>query len=174
MISKIKTAFAELFAGGKLKGNGRYVALQCLLVFGALGAVLALYELFGGIIVASLGASSFILFATPHTQSSKAKNLIGGYICGAFSGVLFSYLHSVFMFDFSTMHLALIVGCAAAAALTMFLMVWAGVAHPPAAALALGLASNAPSLITAAAAVLGVCVLCMVRRVLRKYLKNLV
>jgi CBS-domain-containing membrane protein len=149
--------------------------LQCALVFAALSALLMLYEFLGGIIVASLGASSFILFATPHTNSSKAKNLIGGYICGSLAGVSFSFLHAAFnMFDYEKMHLALILGCAAAAALAMFLMVFAEVAHPPAAALAVGVAATPQRLQMAAAAMIGVTLLCGLRFILKKYLKNLI
>jgi CBS-domain-containing membrane protein len=175
MFSKLGKAVSEHISGGKAKGNGKYIVLQCALVFVSLSLILALYELLGGIIVASLGASSFILFVTPHTNSSKSINLIGGYICGSISGVTFGLLHGVFnMLDFEKMHAALIIGCAAAAAGAMLLMVLAAVPHPPAAALAIGLASSPQSPLMAFAAIIGVVIICVVRYLLRKRLKNLI
>jgi CBS-domain-containing membrane protein len=175
MLTKLKKLISEQVSNGKAKGNGKYIALQCALVLVALSLILALYELLGGIIVASLGASSFILFVTPHTNSSKSINLIGGYICGSLSGVSFGLLHRVFnMFDYESMHLALIIGCASAAAVAMLLMVLAGVPHPPAAALAIGLAADSHSPRMALAALIGVTILCAVRYLLRKQVKNLI
>jgi CBS-domain-containing membrane protein len=174
--AKIKTAVAEQLAQSKARGNGRYVALQCSLLFASLYIILMMDEFFGGVVVASLGASSFILFATPHTNASRARNLVGSYIFGASSGVLFSYLYiALSAFDYENRYIALIVlcaVCAAAAALTMFLMVCTGLVHPPAAALAVGTASAANSLPMGVAAVLSVVVLCTVRGLLKKYIKN--
>jgi CBS-domain-containing membrane protein len=175
MFAKLKALIREQISGGKAKGNGKHIALQCALVFASLSGILALYELLDGVIVASLGASSFILFVTPHTNSSKSINLIGGYICGSLSGVSFSFLHNAFnMFDYEGMHFALIIGCASAAAVAMLLMVLAGVPHPPAAALAIGLAADPRSPVMAFAALIGVTILCIIRNSLKKYVKNLI
>ncbi|MDR0197445.1 MAG: HPP family protein [Oscillospiraceae bacterium] len=175
MFSKIKEAISAQIKESRERDNLGSVAAQCVIVFVSLGLILALYEFFGGIIVASLGASSFILFVTPRTNSSRARNLIGGYIFGSLAGVTFSVLHvSLDMFDVPGMHLTLILGCAAAAALATFLMACTGLVHPPAAALALGLAADSACLRTALAALVGVTVLCAVRRLLIKNLKNLV
>ncbi|MDR0222534.1 MAG: HPP family protein [Oscillospiraceae bacterium] len=170
----LKKLLSTRLDGGEPHGV-KHVLLQCALVFGSIGLIMTLYEFFGGIVVASLGASGFILFVTPHTQTSRAINLIGGYVCGSVSGVGFGYLHKALgVLDFEKFHVTLIIGCAAAAAFAMFLMVWKGVVHPPAAALALGLAADAKSVVTAAAAMVGIVILCGVRRLLSKYLKNLV
>ena len=153
----------------------KHFVFQSVLVFACVSLVLLLYELFGGIIVASLGASGFILFVTPHTQSSRAKNIIGGYICGASMGVLFSLLHGfILSVGFTGTDLTIVFVCAAAAASTTFLMVSANLVHPPSAALALGLAADAQSVKTALAALVGITILCAVRYLLRKYIKDLI
>jgi len=143
------------------------------------GAALLLYGLFGGFIVASLGASSFIIFITPHAEGARSKYVIGGYICGCVTGIVFSFLFGAlhkYIPDllFHGVDYTQVIVCAAASALTTLLMSTTGFVHPPAAALALGLAIDSDRLKTAAAALIGVLILCTVRRVLRKYIKNLV
>jgi CBS-domain-containing membrane protein len=175
MFSKIKEYFASQLTMGKGAVEAKYIAFQCCIIFISLGSILMLYDFLGGIIVASLGASSFILFATPHTNSSRAINLVGSYIFGAFSGIAFSFLHAALLtLDHSGIHFAIIIGCASSAALTTFLMVKTGLVHPPAAALALGLAADPKSLQTGGAAIIGVIILCLVRYLLRKKVKNLI
>jgi CBS-domain-containing membrane protein len=174
-MGKIKDFLSSQIPGGNKQVEGKYIFFQCLLVVISLGLFLMLLEFFGGIIVASLGASSFILFATPHTNSSKAANLIGSYIFGAFSGIIFSFLHSYLLsLDYEAVHVIMIFACSCAAALTTFLMVKTGLVHPPAAALAVGLSVDPRCLQTGAAAVAGVIILCSVRYLLRNHVKNLV
>ena len=132
-------------------------------------------KFFGGITVASLGASSFILFVTPHTNASRTVNLIGGYVFGVISGTAFSFLYTMFnTLDFAGVDLVLSIVCASAAAVTTFLMVWMRKVHPPAAALALGLAADPKSAQVAAAAVISVAILCVIRHCLSKHLINLI
>lgn len=145
------------------------------MIFVALSVILMLYELLGGVIVASLGASSCILFLTPHTKASQAKNLVGGYLFASISGVAFSTLHSALhAVQFVEIDVILIVVCASAAAITTFLMVMTRLVHPPSAALALGLAADPHCLRTAAAALIGIAILCVIRRILGKYMRNLI
>ncbi|MDR0248672.1 MAG: HPP family protein [Oscillospiraceae bacterium] len=176
MDTKPKGAIVKALTGENLRGKGKCAAAQSLLVFLSLGLILLLFDLaLQGVIVASLGASSFILFVTPHTASSRTANLVGGYICACVSGVLLGFAHeAIRALDFERVHLALIIVCACAAAATMFLMVYTGFVHPPSAALALGLAADTHGIRTAAAALLGIAVLCAVRNLLKKHLKNLV
>jgi CBS-domain-containing membrane protein len=163
------------FADGKLQGKYKNYIFQSLLTFVCMSFVLLLYKLLGGIIVASIGASSFILFVTPHTNGSRAKNIVGGYICGAVSGMVFGLLHNYISgFSFFGAHYALIFICAASSAVTTFLMISTKLVHPPAAALALGLSADPNCIMTAMAAVGGVTILCAARRLLGNYLKDLI
>jgi len=151
----------------------RNYIFQSFIVFVCVSLVLFLFEFFGGIIVASIGASSFILFVTPHANGSRARYVIGGYICGSVSGVLLSFLYA-YVLRLDLHYLAPVFVLAGAAALATFLMISAKLVHPPSAALALGLAADSSSIKTAAVAVLGVSILCVIRYALKKYLKNLV
>ena len=159
----------------KLRISYKNKLFQSMLIFICVSLVLLLYELFGGIIVASLGASGFIIFITPHTNGSRDQNILGGYVCGAVSGVLFGLLHSrINGLGFAGAEYVLIAVCAAAAAMTTFLMITTNLVHPPAAALALGLSADPDCVKTAAAALIGVTLLCAARRLLKKYLKDLI
>lgn len=145
------------------------------MIFVALSVILMLHGLFGGIIVASLGASSCILFLTPHTKASQAKNLIGGYLFAAISGVAFGALHTALdAVRIAEVDIILIVVCAFAASITTLMMVLTRLVHPPSAALALGLAADPHRLRTAAAALIGIAILCVIRRLLGKYMRNLI
>ena len=175
MLSVLKDLLSESIADKRIRRNIKSYISQSLLTFICIGLSLLLYSFFGGFIVASLGASSFIIFITPHTNSSRPRYVIGGYICGSIAGILFSFLHRFLpALDLNGLDYTLILVCAAASALTTLLMVATGLVHPPAAALALGLAADQDCLKTAAAAIIGVLILCTARRLLRKYIKNLI
>ncbi|MCL1828910.1 MAG: HPP family protein [Oscillospiraceae bacterium] len=163
------------FLNGNFHKNRKNYIIQSLIIAFCLSLVLLVYRFFGGIVVASLGASSFILFITPHTNASKTRNLTGGYVFGSVSGIVFGLLHTeIAALGFAGAEYVLILICAAAAAAATFLMISTNLVHPPAAALALGLSSDPDCVRTAAAAVIGVILLCLIRKILKKHLKNLI
>ena len=175
MLSRLKEILTTNMPDGKGDRSLKQIVIQCAVIFVALGLILMLYEFLGGIIVASLGASSCILFLTPHTNGSRTVNLVGGYLLAAISGIIFGYLHIalIHIFGFAKVDVVLIVVCASASAFTTFLMACTRLIHPPSAALALGLAADPNCIRTAAAAILGILILCSIRYCLRKHLKNL-
>jgi len=175
MVYKLKEHISENLFDKNFRKHPMNYVLQCFIIFICISIVLFLYEFFGGIIVASLGASSFIVFVTPLTNGSRSRYVIGGYICGAVIGVLFGLLHgwvSTMGLDGTKYFLILI--CAATVAVTAFIMVITNSEHPPAAALALGLSVDPTSIKTALAALLGVMIICLIRRLFKKRLKNLI
>lgn len=175
MLSVIKEIISESIADKKIRRNIKSYVFQSLLTFICVSVALLFHQLLGGIIVASLGASSFIIFITPHTKSSRVRCVLGSYVCGAVAGIAFGFLHRYISgLSFNGVVYALVLVCAAAAAVTTLLMITTGLVHPPAAALALGLAADRECLKTALAAVIGVIILCAARRALKKYIKNLV
>jgi CBS-domain-containing membrane protein len=118
----------------KLKGHISQYILQCLIATGALGLVLTYMDIFlNTTMVASIGATSFIIFTMPHTHRSGVRYILGGYAVGAFVGVIFN-LFFITNTEFSVN----IIG-ALAVGLAMFIMVITNTEHPPAAALALGI-----------------------------------
>ena len=174
MFNRLKSA---LFTGSgeKYRKNYKYYIFQSSLIFGVVSLILLLYEFFGGIFVASLGGSGFSLFIFPHANASRAKCVIGGYMCGAVAGILFNLLYNfIYGFNFAGNEYVLILICAAASAVTAFLMITLDMVHSPAAALALGLAKGPDCVKTAIAAIAGAVILCVFKRILDKYLKNLI
>jgi CBS-domain-containing membrane protein len=84
-------------------------------------------------IIASLGASTFIVTSMPHAHSARPRYLIGGYACGIFAGLAGFLLASAC----PTLHFAFVSGIVVG--LAIVLMVAFNFEHPPAAALSLGL-----------------------------------
>lgn len=118
----------------KFKSNKRQYILQCLMATVALLIVMTYVNyVVDTVIVASLGATSFILFTMPHTHSSKPRYIIGGYFIASVVGVLCSLLIGL-----NTFVTPVILG-AIAVGLCMFLMVILNFEHPPAAGFALGI-----------------------------------
>ncbi len=88
----------------------------------------------------SLGASTFIAFSVPHTETARARNILGGYgiaivvgICGYFIAnrvdLLFFLMHERFVYEFSA---ALVLGA------IVWLMNLFNLQHPPAAGFGVG------------------------------------
>ena len=160
----------------KFKENVPRYILQCLLAMIIIFVVLLLDDaVFSMTIVASLGASTFIALTMPHTNASRPRYLIGGYVVGAACGVLMNYAcNRLLSVNFQVFgHSPYIISCAAAVGLAMFVMVITDTEHPPAAALSMGLVAQTDVVITALTAVAGIVIICSVKAVLKKRLKNL-
>lgn len=119
----------------KFKNNKKQYIFQCLM------ATLSLLIIFGVIdyvlhtvVVASLGATSFIIFTLPHRNSSRVRYILGGYVLGSIAGGICALLVSA-----QVLLSPMLVG-ALAVGLSMFLMVIFNMEHPPASAFALGIA----------------------------------
>jgi CBS-domain-containing membrane protein len=119
----------------KVKGHLKQYVLQCLIATLALVIVLFYMDIMlKTAIVASIGATSFIIFTMPQTYRAEARYILGGYAVGAIVGVLLNMLHV------SNADLSINVIGSVAVGLAMFIMVITNTEHPPAAALALGIA----------------------------------
>lgn len=175
MISRLKNFISTNFVDKDFRVNYKYYIFQSSLIFICIFLILLLCNFFNVIIVASLGASSFILFAIPHTNNARVKYVIGGYFWGLILGSLFNFLYyKISSLNFAGIEYALMAVCAASVAVTMFFMVITNLSHPPAAALALGLSTDSECFKTTVSAIIGVIIICTVRQILKKYLKNLI
>jgi CBS-domain-containing membrane protein len=81
-------------------------------------------------LVASLGATSFILFTIPHKNASRVQYIVGGYMMGILVGSLCFYGLQLLPFIAPSTWGAIAIGC------SMFIMVIFNFEHPPAAAVA--------------------------------------
>ena len=150
----------------RLSGRWKRYVQQSLYAAMALFVVISLLQQQRMVIVASIGASAFIVFAMPQSTTAKPRNLIGGHLIGLLVGLLFSLapqspilLHAAFT--------ALCVGG------TVFFMVATDTGHPPAAGTALGVAMMgfSPTVVTSILA--SVTVLALAHRLLQSRLVDL-
>jgi CBS-domain-containing membrane protein len=152
----------------------RYL-LQCTLasVF-VLILLLILDSVTQTVLIAALGASTFIAFAVPRSLQSDPRYMIGGYLVGILVGSSIGTLNASILYtDVVTAHVAMIVFGALATGLAMLVMVITKTEHPPAAALALGLVLNEWNLLTLVVVILGVIALSICKRLVLPILMDL-
>lgn len=119
------------------------------------------------VVIASLGATAFIVFAMPNSVSAQPKRIIGGHILGFISGSIFGIIPDLFPF-IDSMVLALAVG------VTFLAMVITDTEHPPAAGTAMGMALDGYSQGAMIAILTSVLIYAAIQRFARKYVKDLV
>ncbi len=160
----------------KFRTNKARYILQC-----ALATVSSLLILFGlnvmshAAVVASLGATSFIVFTAPHKNVSRPRYLVGGYVIGLVVG---SFCHWVSQwpwlaqFAFIADHTYVIFG-AMAVGLAIFMMVVTNTEHPPAAGVAMGLVFGEWQAMTVLVVLVGIVALVVIKRLLKPVLIDL-
>jgi len=151
----------------KLKLYWKNYLFQTVLATLVVFVLLLILSLREAVIIASIGASAFIVFAMPEDLTAKPRRLIGGHIVGVVSGALFTLVPRV-----SCTHLA--IAASLAVGLSIFIMVITDTEHPPAAGTALGIASRSFSFGVAAAVIVSAIFLSVVHHLFRSRLKNLV
>jgi CBS-domain-containing membrane protein len=143
--------------------------LQCLLATATIFVVLALLTMERAVIVASIGATTFVVFATPRSMTAQARNVIGGHVVGFACGALCALLP-----EFS--HPCQLLAYSGAVGLSIFVMVVTDTEHPPAAGTALGVAMEGASLglvKVGVAVITSALILSLARYALRGRLKDL-
>jgi CBS-domain-containing membrane protein len=155
--------------------NLRRYVLQCTLAAAfVLILLLVLDAVTQTVLIAALGASTFIAFAVPRSMHSEPRYLIGGYVVGILTGGLLGALNTTLQFASPLSgHAMMIFLGALATGLAMFLMVLTKTEHPPAAALALGLVLNEWDLLTLVVVISGVIALSIVKRLILPLLMDL-
>ncbi len=160
----------------KFKTHKTKYVLQCALATGAVFVVLlVLNVLYDTVIIAVLGASSFIAFTMPEADASKPRFLVGGYLVGITIRVLCHQLSTwlplaqwaVFQERSDVLFGALAVG------LAIFLMVITDTERPPAAGLALGFVLNGWDYFTVLVVVVCIISLSVIKALLKPILINL-
>ncbi len=125
------------------KHTGHYIQ-QCLLATGIILMIIFSLEVdTHTVIIASLGASTFIAFGMPHSYASAPRRIYGGYAVGVFVGLASYYLKLFLLYldpeGFEGINVFL--GALAIGA-SIFIMVFTNTEHPPAAGLSIGLIFN--------------------------------
>jgi CBS-domain-containing membrane protein len=128
--------------------------------------VLLLLSLQHAVIVASIGATAFIIFAMPQNITAKPRNVIGGHLVGLLSGSLCALIpHGSFFYSILVYSLAV--------GISIFVMVVINTEHPPASGTALGAAITGFSSNAIIAVITSVVMLSLVHRFLGSRLKCL-
>lgn len=122
-------------------------------------------------IIASLGASAFIIFAMPKYITARPRNIIGGHLIGLSCGILCAAIpHTIFVDHLVTYSFY----CVLAVGLSIFLMVITDTEHPPAAGTALGVVIKGFSLNVTIAVIVSAVILSLIRHILKNKMKDLV
>ncbi|MHC4286447.1 MAG: HPP family protein [Planctomycetota bacterium] len=142
----------------KFKKLWIYYILQSLLAALALFVLVLVLGRDKMVVISSMGATIFLVFAMPKAVSAQTRNVIGGHLVGLVCGTIFYYTKLPYYIEYPC-----VVGIA------IFLMVALDVEHPPAAGTALAVVINEVSPIDAF-------VIVMISAVifLRHYLRDLV
>jgi CBS-domain-containing membrane protein len=149
---------------------------QSLLAALVVAIILLFFRMLGGfVIIAALGASTFIVFAMPSSVTAEPRRLIGGHTVGLLSGALcyLVFLSSHFGQLAANNEFIFILAGALSVGLSIFLMTITDTEHPPAATTALGIIANGWSYKVAIFVVLSALCLALARRLLRPRLKDL-
>ena len=95
--------------------------------------ILLILRFTNAIVIASMGATVFVIVAMPNSISARPRSVIGGHLTGLVVGSLISFISaSYFYVDMLLL--------AASVGLSMFIMVMIDCEHPPACGTALGIA----------------------------------
>ncbi|MBN2017565.1 MAG: HPP family protein [Candidatus Cloacimonetes bacterium] len=95
--------------------------------------ILIILKFSNAIVIASIGATVFIVFAMPNSVSARPRSIIGGHLTGLLVGSLISLI------PFSSFYIEILI-LAASVGISMFIMVMIDCEHPPACGTALGIA----------------------------------
>lgn len=150
----------------KFKELWKNYLMQSFFATLSLFVVLLILNIKYQVVIASIGATAFIVFITPKSSVANAKNVIGGHLIGLLCGSLCSLIPQVTLFH-SILVYSLAVG------LSIFLMVVVGVRHPPAAGTALGVALTGFSWNVTLAVIVSAVILSIFHHVLKPFLKDL-
>lgn len=122
------------------------------------------------IIIASIGATVFIIFALPNTLTAKPRNVIGGQLVGIACGFICCLLpHELVIHGGITSSLIY----AMAVGMSFFVMVITDTEHPPGAATALGIVSTSFSWAIALTVMASAVILSAIHISFKKYLRDL-
>lgn len=149
---------------------------QSLLAALVVAIILLFFRALGGVvIVAALGASTFVVFAMPNSVTAEPRRLIGGHVVGLLSGALcyFAFLGGNLYQLTTNQDVLFTLAGALSVGLSIFLMTITDTEHPPAATTAIAIVANGWSYKVALLVVLSALCLALARRLLRPHLKDL-
>ena len=127
-------------------------------------------------LITALGASAFIVFTMPHQYTSDPRRLIGGYIVGLATGIIFYFISGqafVSTFIANDSNIPIVFG-AISVGFSIFIMSATNTEHAPAAGISLGLVINNWDYLTIIFIVIAILWLSSIKIILKKYLIDLI
>jgi len=139
---------------------------QSLLAAIVLAIVMLVLTTEHAVVIASIGATAFVVFLMPRNVTATPRRVIGGHIIGLVSGSLVALIphHAVFSY---------VIVYAIAVGVSAFLMVALDFEHPPASGTALGVAITGSSFGVWIAVITSSIILSLTHRFFKKYLRDL-
>lgn len=144
----------------------KHYVFQSMLATVVVFIVLLLLSIKHAVIIASIGATAFIVFAMPKMITAQTRNVIGGHTIGLISGSLCALI------PHSTIFLTAL-AYSFAVGISILLMVILDAEHPPAAGTALGFAITGFSINAAIALGISIVILSMSHHFFKPYLRDL-
>ncbi len=161
----------------KFKSYPAKYVFQTLMTVAASFIILILLDAIAeAVVIASFGASTFIIFTMPHMSNSSPRRILGGNLAGTLVALAIHLLEIAatgFEIPWSRNTSLALMG-SLAIGISMFLMVITNTEHPPASGLALGLTLDGFNLRTAVITLVGVFIVFSVKQVLKRHLIDLV
>lgn len=154
----------------KFRRDRKKYIVQSLLASFVIFVMTIFIDIFiNSVIIASLGATVFILFTMPHKKGSRGRYLFGGYSIGILAGLLSTLMIvSDSSIVFESLRLAVAVG------LAIFFMVVTDTEHPPAAAMAMGIALDGADIETVIAIYVCLTIVFISKKLMSRWLIDLV
>ena len=157
----------------KFKDNKSHYIIQCLMATGAVVLILfTMDSVFREVMLASFGATAFLVFAMPHLRTSQERSVLGGYIIGIILGVIFYHL-AAYIYGTTGYGKIFSVMGGVAVGFSLLFMTMTNSEHPPAAGLALGLVLQGYHWASLGIIFVSVAALMLVKRLLKNWLINL-
>lgn len=122
------------------------------------------------VIIASIGATTFLVFAMPNNVTARARAIIGGHLTGLLCGLAVAAMPTPFFFSHV---IAEMFWYAVAVGLTMFIMVVFDVEHAPACGTAMGVAIVGFSWDVVLTVIVSAVLLAVIHVTFRRYLRDL-
>ena len=147
--------------------NWKVYAIQC--GFAALSVFIITFLLFRNpVVIASIGATFFIVFGMPNNISAQPKQITGGHLVGFSIGCCFSVFPFMSILFFKSLWFASSVG------FCIFILVVLDFEHSPAVGTALGMTIEGYSDSSAFAIIISILILSFIGHFSKPFLKDLV
>ncbi|MBN2878629.1 MAG: HPP family protein [Clostridia bacterium] len=157
----------------KFRQNWGHYILQCLMATAAFVIILFVTDsMFREVMLASFGATAFLVFAMPHLRTSRFRSVLGGYVIGLIIGIAL-YHCAELVYSVVEKHWVFSLAGGLAIGLSLFLMTMTNTEHPPAAGLALGIVLQGYHALSLIIIFLSVLAILLIKHFLRNWLIDL-